>query len=177
MSHRQANICGSKGRIFGDGLLEEWDPRRWVARRPFSETTKEEVVSFCAGFVTPAALAQLEAQTIDYTARNLVLDRENIRKLSVIAARPDGKIVAGANQVYINPQLLPRPQHRTFHEVVRLQLFSRVTCFLWLAFESKGGGLRANRQAVNDRQVAYELAGQAVSEVLISGVLVQVEQR
>src|SRR5262245_20244301 len=153
MSHRQAGICGSKGRIFGDGLLEEWDPRGWVARKLslYSATTKVEVVSFCAGFVTPAALAQLEAQIIDYTARNLVLDRENIRKLSVIAARPDRKIVAGANQVYINPQLLPRPQHRTFHEVVRLQLFSRVTCFLWLAFESKGGGLRANRQSINDR--------------------------
>src|SRR5215471_10459251 len=153
MGHRQAGICGSKGRIVGDGLLEEWDPRRWVARMLslYSASSKVEVVSFGAGFVTPAALTQLEAQIIDHTARNFVLDRENIRKLPVIAARPDGKIVAGPNQLHINPQLLPRPQHRTFHEVVRLQLFSRVTRFLWLAFESKGGGLRANRQSINDR--------------------------
>src|SRR5262249_61814407 len=120
MSHRKAGICGSKGWIFGDGLLEERDPRRWVARSLslYSASPKVEVVRFCAGFVTPAALAQLEAQIIDYTARNLILDRENIRKLPVIAARPHGKIVAGANQLHINPQLLPGPQHRAFHEVV-----------------------------------------------------------
>src|SRR5215831_7940143 len=141
MRHRHAGISGSKGRIFGDSLLEDWDTRSHCGGTSslYSASTKVEVVRFCAGFVTPAALAQLEAQIIDYTARNFVLDRENIRKLLVIAARPHRKIVAGANQLHINPQLLPRPQHRTFHEIVRLQFSPGVTRFLWLAFESKGG--------------------------------------
>src|SRR5207249_7994696 len=107
------------------------DPRRWVASLVscYSASTKVEVISFCAGFVTPAALAQLETQIIDDSPRNFILDRENIRTLPVIAAGPHGKIVAGADQGHINPQLLPGPQHRTFHEVVGLQLFSRVARF------------------------------------------------
>src|SRR5207244_1059305 len=40
-----------------------------------------------------------------------------------------------------------------------------------------GGGLRANRQPVDDRQVADDLAGEAVGEVVVGGVLVQVDQR
>src|SRR5438132_7063764 len=99
-------------------------------------------------------MAELEPQLVHDVAGNLVLDSEDIRQFAVIFTRPQWEVVAHANQLGVNAQLLAREQDRTFENVFGVKPLSSIVRILLLAFESKRRRLGANRQTINDGQVA-----------------------
>jgi len=76
----------------------------------------------------------------------------------------------------VDPQLLAGAQHRTFHQVIGLELLSSVARCLRLTLEGERGGLRPHRQPVDKGQVADDLARQPIGEVIIGWILVQINQ-
>jgi hypothetical protein len=141
-----------------------------------SASAKIKIVGFRAGLIAPAAAPELQSQAIDDTARNLVLDRQDVRQLPVKSARPQWKVVAHPDQLRDDPQLLAVAQHRTFQDVIGLQLCSRLMDVPRPVFKSKRRSLGAYRQPVNDGQVADNLVGEAVGEVIIGRILAHAGQ-
>src|SRR4029450_10818714 len=107
-----------------------------------------------------------QPQVVDDTAGNLVLDGENVRQLAVKFARPQGQVVPHPNHLGIDTQLLAGALDRTLEDVIDLKLPSHLVQIPRLPFEGKGGGLRAHRQPVHDGQVADNLAGEAVGNIV-----------
>src|SRR5260370_40132223 len=90
ISHSEARISGSKGRVFGDSFSVETDTAGirsplnpgWTTR----SRSKIQTVSFRAGLIAPPAAPELQPQAVDDASGNLILDRENVRQLPVIPA-------------------------------------------------------------------------------------------
>src|SRR5262249_12664671 len=133
-------------------------------------SSKVEVVSFGAGLVSPPASRKFQAQTVDDAAGDLVLDGKNIGQLPVILIRPDRRIVAHANQLSVDPQLLPGAQNRPFQNVFGVELLSSIAHVLRLAFKGERRGLGAYCEPINNGQVADDFAGKAVGEVVVRGI-------
>src|SRR5437868_1265149 len=103
---------------------------------------KVEVIRLRTSFIAAAALAEFQSQAVDDTAGNLVLNSNDIRQFAVIFSRPQWKVVADANQLGVDAQLLAREQDRTFENVFGVKLLSNVMHILRLAFQSERGCLR-----------------------------------
>src|SRR5438105_2068487 len=112
-------------------------------------------------------MAELEPQLVHDVTGNLVLDSEDIRQFVVIFARPQWEVVADANQLGVDAQLLAREQDRTFENIFGIKLLSNIVRVLRLAFESKRRRLGSNRQTVDNGQVADDFAGEAVRKVVV----------
>jgi hypothetical protein len=83
---------------------------------------------------------ELQPQAVHYASGNLVLDGENVGQRPVIAARPHRKIIAHANQLGVDAQLLTDPKDGTFDDIVCCQILSHHANVPRLAFECKRGG-------------------------------------
>jgi hypothetical protein len=70
----------------------------------------------------------------------------------------------------VDAQLVAREKDRTFEYVFGVKLLSNVMHILGLAFESKRRCLGANRQTINDGQVADDFAGEAVRKIVVIGI-------
>src|SRR3954465_8342487 len=74
------------------------------------------------------------------TAGNLVLDSEDVRQFAVIFTGPQWEVVAHANQLSVDAQLLAREQDRTFENVFGVKLLSNIVHTLRLAASRVDGG-------------------------------------
>ena len=86
MSRGESRICGCEGRIFGDSLLQWFDAQIEAMKALLNRkraAAKKKVVRFGAGLIAPLAVAQLKPQAVHNTARNLILNRENIFPFTV----------------------------------------------------------------------------------------------
>src|SRR5262249_15624403 len=129
----ESRICRGKRRVIGNRFLV----RAYTLVASQRSPAKVEVVGFGAGLIAPPAAPELQAQAIDDTAGDLFLDLEDVRQLLVVPAGPQRKVIARANQLYVDAQLLSRAEYRTFHKVIGLKLFSGFPSVLRFAFEGK----------------------------------------
>src|SRR5262249_51244786 len=121
--------------VLGDSLLERGD---LLARAIIQGTGAQvEIVCFDAGFVPTPPAPELEAQAVDDSARNLLLNEEDVGQLPVVFSRPQREVVTHANKLGVNPQLPAGAQDRALHNVVRCKLSSGVTRLLRLSLEGK----------------------------------------
>src|SRR5262249_1990088 len=65
--------------------------------------TQVKIVGFDTGFISPAPVSQRAAKIIDDLERDLVLDSEATRQLSIELFRPQRKVITCSNELDIDP--------------------------------------------------------------------------
>ena len=110
-------------------------------------------------------------------ARHVVLERQHIGAITLVALRPDRALVRRANQLSGDADAPSRLRYRAFHDCIDLE-FARnfrkgLLCGALIA-PLKFGRLRA---VWYPRQLADEFVGHAVGEVFLCRVAREIVQR
>jgi len=88
--------------------------------RTASARAQVEVIGRGVSFATPRAWsgAEFQSQRVDDRPRDLVLDLEHLTGLSVEATGPQRQVVTNARELQVDPQVVARPEHGAFDEVI-----------------------------------------------------------
>ena len=118
----------------------------------------------------------MQAQLVDDSKRDFVLDLEDVADRPIEIPRPDGQAVARANELHVDPERVARTQDRAVDQVIDTEPWADVARVARAFREEQCRGSRADRETVDDRQIPDELAGQTVRERIAGRVVAQIRE-
>src|ERR1700746_1605297 len=121
--------------------------------------------------------AQADLQPGGDRLGDLVLDRENVRHLAVIALGPEAVAAADVHELSADPQPVARPPHAPLEHGRHLELRPDLGEIDPLSAERERRGPRRDAQAGQLREGVDDLFGDALAEILEVGVAAQVRER
>ena len=110
---------------------------------------------------------QLDFEHIHDGLRDLVLDREDVGHLAIVALRPQVAAVGDGDQLRGHAQAIARLPHAALQNVRDAQRIANTADVFILALESEGRGPRRHLQPRQFRQCVDDLLGEPVAEVLV----------
>ena len=120
---------------------------------------------------------ELDLERGDDRLRDLVLQREDVGKIAIVAFRPDVLVVRAVDQLRGDPHAIARFAHAAFEHVRDLELPRDLRQVDVLAFERERGVARDHRQRGHLAQVGDDVFADAVGEILLLGVAAHVRER
>ena len=153
-----------------------------VAGDPILARHQVEVVGFDIG--GPALLdrlllfrQQLQLERGDDRFRNLVLDRENVLEVAVVALGPDMVAARAVDQLRVDAHPPAGLADAAFEHVADAELAGDVADIDRLALEREGGVARDHRQGRDFRQIGRDVLADPVAEIFLLGIAAHVGER
>ena len=130
-------LCGEKGGIACQSLVEQIDPGAQVLRGYCAEAgVKNEVLGpavefksthVCGRTLLNRALLggrELRLQLIGNGFRDLTLNSKNIRQIAIVRLRPQMRVIAGIDQLRVDPHFVRCALHAALDQVRHAELLS-----------------------------------------------------
>ena len=108
---------------------------------------------------------------------HLVLDREDVLEVAIVALGPDMVVGIGVDQLHGDPHPVARLAHAAFDHVLDAELRRDVLDLDRLALVDEGRVARDHEQLPEPRQLGDDVLGQAVGEEFLLGVAAHVGER
>ena len=112
-----------------------------------------------------------------YAARDLVLHRENVAELAVVAFGPMVAAAYRVDELRGDAQALALTAHAAFEDVADTKLPANQADVGVLAFVLKGRVARDDEQPANARKSGDQVLGDAVGKVLLVSIVAHVDER
>ena len=113
------------------------------------------------------AARELSAHLVDDRPRNLVLNREHVVQVAVVALGPELVAVAHVGQLHRDAQAVAGLAHRAFENRRHVEALADLGDLDRLALVLERGNARGDAHAVERAQIGDELVGDPVAEVLL----------
>ena len=114
-----------------------------------------------------AARRQLDAQFIDDCLADIVLDREYIRHLAVVALRPEMVTGGDIDQLGRYPDACPGFAHASLEDVLHVEFRADLPDVQVFGAQGEGRGAGRDLQAGQLREGVDDLFCQPVTEILV----------
>ena len=151
------------------------------ARRPMVQHLAGEHVFVGRHVLGPLALGALVRRRLDAAAqrrddrrRHLVLDRENVLELAVVALGPDMRLGLAVDQLHGDAHAVAGLAHASLDHVVDAEFARDVLRLHRLALVGEDGVARDDQEVAEARQLGDDVFGQPVGEELLLRVAAHV---
>ena len=153
------------------------------ARRPVMQDFSGEDVFVGRQFSGPLALGALVRRRLDPAAqrrhdvrRHLVLDRENVLELAVVALGPDMRFGLAVDELDGDAHAVGGLAHASFHDVVDAEFLGDAARRHRLALVREDGVARDDQEVAKARQLGDDVLGQPVGEELLLRIAAHIDE-
>ena len=158
------------------------DPRQRFRRRlePVIPSLEVRLVRAKVGCVTPerrGLRGKLDPESRGDGLRDLILHREDVRHLAVVALRPEMKTIGDLDELRRDPDAVARLSNTPFQNVVDVEPPADLSEFDVLSAEKERRRAAGDLQARHVGQHIDDLFGQTVAEILVLLVRAHVGER